>query len=53
MRIRAVDRELLVALVQRLDRRMDFDLAISDGTLYVSLGPETLSGTLEERRLSA
>jgi uncharacterized protein YaeQ len=53
MRIRAVDRDLLAALVQRLDRRMDFDLAVSDGTLYVSLGPETLSGTLEERRLGA
>jgi uncharacterized protein YaeQ len=51
MRIRAVHRDLLAALVQRLDRRMDFDLAIADGTLYVSLGPETLSGTLEERRL--
>lgn len=51
MRIRAVDRDLLAALVQRLDRRMDFDLAVSDGSLYVSLGQETLSGTLEERRL--
>jgi uncharacterized protein YaeQ len=53
MRIRAVERDLLAELVQRLDRRMDFDLAVSDGTLYVSLGPETLSGTVEERRLGA
>jgi uncharacterized protein YaeQ len=53
LRIRAVDRELLAALVARLDRRMDFDLAVSDQTLYVSLGQETLTGTVEERRLEA
>ncbi len=51
LRIRAVDRELLAALVARLDRRMDFDLAVSDQTLYVSLGQETLTGVVEERRL--
>jgi uncharacterized protein YaeQ len=53
LRIRAVDRELLAALVTRLDRRMDFDLAVSDQTLYVSLGEETLTGTVDERRLDA
>jgi uncharacterized protein YaeQ len=46
-----VDRDLLAAMVARLDRRMDFDLAVADGTLYVSLGEETLTGTIEERRL--
>jgi uncharacterized protein YaeQ len=51
LRIRAVDRELLAALVARLDRRMDFDLAVSDQTLYVSLAQETLTGVVEERRL--
>lgn len=51
LRIRAVDRALLAALVARLDRRMDFDLAVSDQTLYVSLGQETLTGIVEERRL--
>jgi uncharacterized protein YaeQ len=51
MRIRAIDRDLLGTLVERLDRRMDFDLAVSDGTLYVSLGDDTLSGTVAERRL--
>jgi hypothetical protein len=30
---------------------MDFDLAVSDQTLYISLGDETLTGTVEERRL--
>jgi uncharacterized protein YaeQ len=51
LRIQAVDRDLIAALVARLERRMDFDLAVSDQTLYISLGDETLTGTVEERRL--
>ena len=51
LRLRAVDGELLAALVTRLDRRMSLDLSVSDRTLYVSLGDETLTGALEERRL--
>jgi uncharacterized protein YaeQ len=51
IRLRAVDPELLAALVARLDRRMDLDLAVSDRILYVSLGGETLTGVVEERRL--
>jgi uncharacterized protein YaeQ len=51
LRIFAVDRELLAALVERLDRRMEFDLAVSDRTLYISLGEETLTGVVDERRL--
>ena len=51
MRLRAVEAELLDALVARLDRRMSFDLAVSDRTLYVSLGDETLTGAIEDRRL--
>jgi hypothetical protein len=30
---------------------MDFDLAVSERTLYLSLGDETLTGTLHEHRL--
>lgn len=52
LRVCAVDPELLAALVARLDRRMAFDLAVSEQTLYLSLGDETLSGTLLERRLA-
>ena len=48
LRIRAVDRELLAALVARLDRRMSLDLAVSDHTLYVSLGEETLTGVVDD-----
>ncbi len=51
IRLRAVDPELLSALVGRLDRRMSLDLTVSDHTLYVSLGDETLTGIVEERRL--
>jgi uncharacterized protein YaeQ len=51
LRIHSVDRELLAALVARLDRRMEFDLSVSDQTLYISLGEETLTGVVDERRL--
>ena len=52
IRLRAVDPMLVSDLVARLDRRMSFDLTVSDHTLYVSLGDETLTGVLEERRLA-
>ena len=51
IRLHAVNPELLAELVARLDRRMNLDLAVSDRTLYVSLGEETLTGVVEERRL--
>jgi len=51
IRMRAVDPELLTGLVARLDRRMSLDLTVSDHTIYVTLGDETLTGVLEERRL--
>ncbi len=51
IRLRAVDAELLAGLVARLDRRMSLDLTVSDGTLYVSVGDEHLSGSVEDRRL--
>lgn len=52
IRLRAVDPELLSGLVERLDRRMSLDLTVSDHTLYVTLGNETLTGILDERRLA-
>jgi uncharacterized protein YaeQ len=51
LRIRTVDMQLLAAFVARLDRRMNFDLAVSDDVLYISLGDETLTGAVHERRL--
>jgi uncharacterized protein YaeQ len=53
LRIHAVDRDLIAAFVARLDRRMSFDLAVSDRTLYLSLGEDTLTGAVDERRLEA
>jgi uncharacterized protein YaeQ len=50
--INLMDRELLAAMAPRLDRRMDLDFAVSERTLYVSLGGQTLSGSLETRRLA-
>jgi hypothetical protein len=43
--------DVLAALVARLERRMDFDLSVSERTLYVSMGEEPLTGTVEFRRL--
>jgi len=41
-----VDRALLAGLVGRLERRMAFDLSVTDRHLYVSLGGESLSGVV-------
>jgi uncharacterized protein YaeQ len=46
LEIYVMDRDLVAALVARLERRMDFDLSVSEKTLYVSLGEETLTGTV-------
>ena len=44
LEIYCFDRSLVTALVERLARRMTFDLSISDGTLYLGLAGETLTG---------
>ena len=49
--ILAIDRELIGAMASRLERRMDFDLSVSERTIYLSIGEETLSGTVETQRL--
>jgi uncharacterized protein YaeQ len=49
--IMAMDRTLIAAMVERLERRMDFDLSVSERNLYISVGEETLSGSVEARRL--
>jgi uncharacterized protein YaeQ len=40
----AVDRELLAELAERLERRMAFDLMVTDGHAYITLGGATLDG---------
>ncbi len=52
LQIRLMDRELVAGLVLRLERRLDFDLSVSDGNLYVSLDDETLTGTVGAHRLT-
>lgn len=47
-----VDRELLAGLAARLERRMAFDLSVSDRHLYVTIGGETLSGAVERYPLA-
>lgn len=43
--------DLLRALEERLDRRMQWSVLRSDGTLYVTIGDETLSGPLVVHRI--
>jgi len=45
-----IDRTFLESLVARLDRRMRFDLAISDKELYLTIGEETLIGRILPRQ---
>jgi uncharacterized protein YaeQ len=45
--IYALDRELIDALVAQLDRRLRFELSVTDGTLYVNIGDATLTGSVE------
>lgn len=47
----AVDRDLLAALATRLDRRMSFDLSVSEHQIYVTLPDQTLSGAVEPHRI--
>jgi uncharacterized protein YaeQ len=43
----AVDHELIDAFVARLDRRMNFDLSMTDGTVYLVNDGVTMSGSIE------
>jgi uncharacterized protein YaeQ len=49
--VQVIDPALLTALAARLERRMDLDLSVSERTLYVSLGTETLTGGVERSNL--
>jgi uncharacterized protein YaeQ len=42
----AIDRALIAALAGRLDRRVAFSLTIADRELYISIGDDTLTGTV-------
>jgi uncharacterized protein YaeQ len=49
----AIDRDLIAGLVKRLERRMSFDLSVTDRHLFVSVGDATLSGDVEPISLEA
>ncbi len=46
-----LDRALVAALVERLERRMAFDLSVADGMLYLTLGADLLTGPVTAHRL--
>lgn len=48
----AIDRAMIADLVQRLERRMAFTLMRSEDHLFVSLGDESLEGTLSRSTLA-
>jgi uncharacterized protein YaeQ len=50
LEIHAMDRVLVAAMCQRLQRRTAFALSISERELYVSIGSETLSGSVRRLR---
>jgi uncharacterized protein YaeQ len=44
----AFDRDLIAALVEKLDRRMRFDLSVTERHLYVTVGGEAYDGAVEQ-----
>jgi uncharacterized protein YaeQ len=42
----AIDRELVGALVARLERRVAFSLSVTGHELYLSIGADNLTGTV-------
>jgi uncharacterized protein YaeQ len=49
----AIDRELLASLTSRLERRMSFQLSLTEGHLYLALGDESLDGAVVRHSLVA
>jgi len=51
LEIYAFDRDLIAGLVKRLERRMNFELSVTDRHLFLSIGDITLSGAVQQVRL--
>ena len=49
--IYAFDRDLITGMAERLDRRMHFDLSLTDSELYVTVAGTTLSGPVTPHSL--
>jgi len=48
----AIDRGLIAALTARLERRVAFSLSVTNRELYVSIGTDTLTGTVTRLQLA-
>ncbi len=44
--LHALDRDLIAELVERLDRRMKLEVAVTDTTVYVTVGADVLIGAI-------
>ncbi|MEJ7811966.1 MAG: YaeQ family protein [Gemmatimonadaceae bacterium] len=53
LEIHAMDRALLAELAGRLERRMAFDLSVTERHLYLAIGGETLEGVVERHAIPA
>lgn len=42
-----LERELIDAIAEKLDRRMKVELSVTDGTIFVNMAGSTLSGTVQ------
>lgn len=49
--VQVIDVALIALLAARLERRMEFDLSVSEGVLYLSMGEETLTGAVQRLTL--
>jgi len=43
-----IERELIDAIADKLDRRMKVELSVTDGTIFVNMAGSTLSGTVQK-----
>jgi uncharacterized protein YaeQ len=48
----ALDRELVAALVTKLERRMQWDLSVAERHLYLTIGDATLTGAVKQIALA-
>lgn len=50
--VEVIEAGLVGKLAARLEKRMGFDLSVSEGVLYLSLGEETMTGSVERMAIS-
>jgi uncharacterized protein YaeQ len=50
--VQVIDQPLMATLAARLEKRMELELSVSEGTLYLSMGEETLTGGVQQLSLA-